>query len=124
MRFVPACLILILLTAASADRVQAQVPSKGQAAVILGGLLAVGAGVGIGTAYLISHNRGVSTGCVSDSAGRKLFTTDTKQAYALVEQGQLLTVGERFKLKGHKSGPASAPVFTVSRMLKHYGPCH
>ena len=123
MRFVTACLILTLLTTVSAECVNAQAPSKGQAAAILGGLLAVGAGVGIGTAYLVSHSRGVATGCVSEIDGRKSLTTGAPRPYSLVESGQTLALGERYKLKGRKSGTSAAPVFTVQRTMKAYGRC-
>ena len=123
MRFVTACLTLILLTTAAGDRAHAQAPSKGQAAVILGGLLAVGAGVGLGTAYVISHSRGVATGCVSEIDGRKSFTTEAPRPYSLVESGQTLAMGERYKLRGRKSGTSTAPVFTVQRIMKTYGRC-
>ena len=124
MRFVPGCLILTLLFVGSAERGNAQIgPSKGQAAAILGGLLVGAAALGIGTAYLISHNRGVTTGCVSETGGKKTFISESQKPYSLLESGQVLSVGERYKLKGRKSGSFSAPVFTVERMLKDLGRC-
>jgi len=123
MRFITACLILILLTTVSAERLNAIGPSNGQVAAALAGLVVVGAAVVFGTVYLVSHSRGVATGCVSEIDGRKSLTTGAPRPYSLVESGQTLALGERYKLKGRKSGTSAAPVFTVQRTIKDYGRC-
>jgi hypothetical protein len=91
--------------------------------------LAVGVAVGVasvagvGITYLVLHNRGVAEGCIAESGGKRTLIRSRKVAYSLSETGPPLPVGERVKLKGHTSGPASAPSFQVEKLLKDYGRC-
>jgi hypothetical protein len=128
--------VLVLLVLASTENLQGQYISRaqaagigiiapisrGQAVGIIAGIAVAGAGIGIGVTYLILHNRGVTTGCVTENGGRKVLTTGSK-AYSLIETGPALAPGERYKLKGRTSGPSSARVFTVDKMLKDLGGC-
>ena len=116
--------VLVLLVLASTENLQGQYISRAQAAGIgiIAGIAVAGAGVGIGVTYLILHNRGITTGCVTENGGRKVLTTGSK-AYSLIETGPALAPGERYKLKGRTSGPSSARVFTVDKMLKDLGGC-
>ena len=92
--------------------------------LVVVGIVVVGVGLGVGITYLVLHNRGVAVGCIIESGGKKTFIGSDKKAYSLLDTGPSLPVGERAKLKGHKSGPASAPSFQVEKVLKDYGPCH
>jgi hypothetical protein len=91
--------------------------------------LAIGAVVGVVAlaaavvAFLVLHNRAVAVGCIAESGGKKTFAGSDKKIYTLLDTGQPLPVGDRAKLKGHKSGPASAPSFRVDKVLKDYGRC-
>lgn len=92
--------------------------------------LAVGVAVGVasvagvGITYLALHNRGVAVGCIAESGGKRTLVRSAKAAaYSLSDTGPPLPVGERVKLKGHTSGPASAPSFQVEKFLKDYGRC-
>jgi hypothetical protein len=89
--------------------------------VIVG--VAVVVGVGITTLVIVLHNRGVAVGCVVESGGKKTLVGSNKKAYSLADAGPPLPVGERVKLKGHKSGPSSAPSFQADMVLKDYGHC-
>ena len=122
MRIRAAYLALMLLGLVSTENLQGQILSRGQAVGIVAGIAITGAGIGIGVTYLILHNRGITTGCVTETGGRKVLTTGSK-AFSLIETGPALAPGERYKLKGRTSGPSSARVFTVDKMLKDLGGC-
>jgi hypothetical protein len=92
--------------------------------LVVVGIIVVGVGLGIGITYLVLHNRGVAVGCMTESGGKRTFVGSDKKAYSLLDTASSLPVDERAKLKGHKSGPASAPSFQVEKVLKDYGPCH
>jgi hypothetical protein len=115
-------LVVLLSGLASTKNLQSQIFSRGQAVGIIAGIAITGAGVGIGVTYLILHNRGITTGCVTENGGRKVLTTGSK-TYSLIEAGPALALGERYKLKGQRSGPSSARAFTVDKMLKDLGRC-
>jgi hypothetical protein len=91
--------------------------------LVVAGIVVVGVAVGVGT-YLVLHNRGVAVGCITESGGKKTLVGSDKKVYSLLDTGPSLSVGERVKLKGHKSGPASTRSFQVEKVLKDYGPCH
>jgi hypothetical protein len=130
------CLVLILLGLASTESLQGQYISRSQeagigtiapisrsqAVGIIAGIAVAGVGIGIGVTYLILHNRGIATGCVTESGGRRVLTTGSK-AYSLIETGPALATGERYKLKGRTSGPSSARIFTVDKTLTDLGSC-
>ena len=122
MRMQAACVVLMLSGLASTEKLQGQWISRGEAAGIIAGIAVTGAGVGIGVTYLILHNRGITTGCVTETGGGKVLTTGSR-AYSLIEPGPALAAGERYKLKGQTSGPSSARTFTVDKMLKDLGGC-
>jgi|SRR5579863_9650580 len=84
------------------------------------GVAAVAAGV---ITYFALRNRGVVVGCVAESGGKRTLVSSNKKVYALLDAGPSLPVGERAKLKGHKSGPSAAPSFQVDKVLKDYGHC-
>jgi hypothetical protein len=122
MRIQAAYLVLMLLGLASTENLQGQYISRGQVAGIIAGIAVAGAGIGIGVTYLILHNRRTTTGCVTETGGRKVLTTGSK-AYSLIEAEPALAPGERYKLKGQTSGPSPARTFTVDKMLKDLGRC-
>lgn len=84
------------------------------AAAVVGGLVIT---------YFVLHNRGVMAGCIAESAGKRTLVSSDKQVYTLIETGASPPVGERVKLKGHKSGSSSDRSFQVVKVLKDYGPC-
>lgn len=122
MRLQAAYLVLMLLGLASTENLRGQIISRGQEVGIIAGIAIAGAGVGIGVTYLILHNRRSITGCVTETGGRKVLTAGSK-AYSLIETGPALAPRERYKLKGQTSGPSSARIFTVDKMLKDLGGC-
>jgi hypothetical protein len=122
MRMHAAYLVLMLLGLASTENLQGQYLSRGQAVGIIAGIAIAGAGVGVGVTYLILHKRRITTGCITESGGRKILTAGST-AYSLIETGPALAPGERYKLKGQRSGPSSARTFSVDRMLKDLGRC-
>jgi hypothetical protein len=87
--------------------------------------VAVGAAavVGVGITYLVLHNRGIAEGCIAESGGRRTLTGSNKKVYSLLDTGPSLPVGDRIKVKGQRSGPASAPSFQVQKVLKDFGRC-
>jgi hypothetical protein len=89
----------------------------------IGAIAGVAAVAGIGITWLVLHNRGVVVGCVTESAGKNTLVDSGGKVYTLSEAGPPLPVGERAKLKGHKSGSAAAPAFQVRKILKDYGRC-
>jgi hypothetical protein len=118
-------LALFALTSskAQADGFQINPISKGEAVGIIVGIVAVGVGVGVGVTYLIVHERGVAEGCIAESDGKRTLVGSDKIVYSLLDAGPSLPVGQRAKLKGHKSGPKSARSLQVEKILKVYGPC-
>lgn len=117
---------LLLLSAVSTENLFAQaqwgVGSVGRGKAIAAGVAIAGV-AGVGVTYLILHNRGVATGCVTGVGGNQIFTTGSKQSYSLIETGPALTPGERYKVKGRASGPSSARTFTVDKLVKDLGRC-
>jgi hypothetical protein len=91
--------------------------------LVVGALVGIAAVVGVGIAFLVLHNRGVVVGCIAESGGKRTLVLSDKKVYSLVDTGPPLPIGERAKLKGHKSGSAPAPSFRVERVLKDYGRC-
>ena len=91
--------------------------------LVVGAIVGIAAAAGVGITLLVVHNRGVVEGCIAESVGKRTLVGSDHKVYALLETGPQLPVGERAKLKGHKSGPASSPSFEVGRVLKDYGPC-
>lgn len=91
--------------------------------LVIGVGVGVAAAAGIGITYLVIHNRGVMAGCIAESGGKMTLLGSDRKVYSLAGTGPSLPVGERVKLKGRKSGPASSPSFQVQRILKDYGPC-
>jgi hypothetical protein len=77
---------------------------------------------GVGITYYILH-KGVAEGCVAEADGKKTLMDSNKRVYSLLDGGPWLPVGGHVKLKGHKSGPKSAPSIQVEKVLKVFGPC-
>src|SRR5271170_1205163 len=120
------CCLVLGVSALSSSRAQAgqtlsNLPSTGEAVGAIVGIAAVAvAGVGI-TYYVL--NKGVAEGCVAEADGKKTLVDSNKKVYSLLDGGPPLPVGDRVKVKGHKSGPTSAPSIQVEKLLKVYGPC-
>ncbi len=118
-------LVFAMLGFISAESLNAQAidpVGKGKATAAVIGVAAAGAGIGI-AAYLILHNRGVSTGCVTEAGGKRTFTTGANESYLLIESAPTLAPARRYKLKGRISGPRGARTFTVDKIMKNYGGC-
>ncbi|HKW97762.1 MAG TPA: hypothetical protein VJN43_08495 [Bryobacteraceae bacterium] len=92
----------------------------GLAVAVVAGGAAVAGGV---ITFLVLHNRGVTTGCIAESGGKKTLVTSDKKVYLVSDAGVSLPVGERVKLKGRKSGPSSSPSFQAEKIVKDYGHC-
>lgn len=86
--------------------------------LVVGAIVGVGAVAGLGITYLVVHNRGVVVGCVTEPGGAKTLAAG-KNVYTLPDTGPSLPVGDRVKVKGHKSGRS----FQVEKVIKDYGPC-
>jgi len=91
--------------------------------LVVGAIVGIGAVLGVGITYLVLHNRGVVQGCITQSGGTTTLVRDGKTVYSLSTTGALLPVGDRAKLKGHKSGQAASPSFQVEKVLNDYGRC-
>lgn len=91
--------------------------------LVVGVAVGVGVVAGVGITYLVIHKRGVVTGCIAESGGKRTLFSSDKRVYILLDTSPALPVGERIKLKGHKAGPASSPTFQVEKTLKDYGRC-
>jgi hypothetical protein len=89
--------------------------------LVVGVLVGVVAVAGVAVTYVVVHNRGIVSGCISESGGTLVASDNT--VYSLPDTGSSLPVGKRVKLKGHKLGPASSRSFQVEKVLKVYGPC-
>lgn len=105
----------------------AQNPGFGVGNIHEGLVVGIGVGVaaaaGIGITFLVLHNRGVVEGCVTESGGKRTLVLPDKRVFTLLDGGPSLPAGDRVKLKGHKSGPASVPSFQADKVLKDYGHC-
>ena len=95
-------------------------PSQG---LVVGAIAGVAAVVGVGITFLVLHNRGIVVGCVVESGGKRTLVTSGKTVYELSDGGPVLPVGDRVKVKGHRSGPASSRSLRVAKVLKDYGHC-
>jgi hypothetical protein len=95
------------------------------AGLIVGAVIGVAAGIVVGVTILILHERhkGIVVGCIAEAGGKRTLEASNKKVYALSDGGPALPVGDRAKLKGHKSGPRSAPAFQVDTVLRDYGHC-
>ncbi len=87
-------------------------------AVIAGSVVVI-----IGMTVRAIHNEEIVVGCVADSGATKTLLDSDRETYSLIEPGTSVPVGERVRLKGHRSGPSSARSFQVEDILKDYGPC-
>lgn len=91
--------------------------------LVVGAIVGVSAVVGLAITFLVLHNRGVVAGCVVESGGKRTLVGSGKKFYSLLDTGLSPPVGDRVKVKGHKSGPSSAPSLQVEKILKDYGHC-
>jgi hypothetical protein len=124
------CCLVLGLFVLTPSRAQAQSsppfkinigPGPGVGAAIIVGVVVVGIGLIALPFYLI--DRGVAEGCIAESDGKKTLVGSDKKVYSLADSGPSLPVGQRVKLKGHKSGPKSARSLQVQKIIKVYGPC-
>jgi hypothetical protein len=115
------------LFAAASANAQSSQPGFGvgniHEGLVVGAIAGIAAVAAVGITFLVLHNRGVAVGCIAESGGKQTLITSDKTVYAISEGGASLTVGDRVKLKGHKSGPASSRSFRVDKVLKDYGHC-
>jgi hypothetical protein len=127
-----ACITVALLFAGSfagtlANAQSSQNPSFGVGPVdrglVVGVIVGVVAVASVGITYLVLHNRGVVVGCIAEAAGKETLVGSDKKVYSLLDGGLQLPVGERTKLKGHKSGQSPALSFRVEKVVKDYGHC-
>ncbi len=95
--------------------------AKDETLIVIAGIVVVAA-AGVGITYYVLH-KGVAEGCVAEAGGEKTLVDSNKKVYSLLNGGPALLVGDRVKLKGHKSGTKSAPSIEVEKVLKVYGPC-
>ncbi len=95
-------------------------PSEG---LVVGAIAGVAAVTAVGITFLVLHNRGIVVGCIAESGGKRTLVTSNQTIYQLSDGGAALPVGDRAKLKGHKSGPASSRSLRVDKVLKDYGHC-
>jgi len=123
----PSMFFLILCAAALANAQSNSNPGIKIGPIDRGLVIGIGVGAGVviggGVTYLVLHNRGVVTGCVDESGGKRTLLSSGKKVYSLVDGGPDLPLKERLKVKGHQSGAGAAPSFRVEKILKDYGRC-
>lgn len=123
----PALVLAGLCTPAPADAQSSQNPGFGvgniHQGLAIGVVVGAAALVGVGITFLVLHNRGVAEGCIAESGGKRTLTGFDKKVYSLLDTGPSLPVGDRVKVKGRRSGPASDPSFQVNKVLKDFGRC-
>lgn len=91
--------------------------------LVIGAVVGAAAVVGVGVTFLVLLNRGVAEGCIVESGGKRTFVTADKTVYSVSDASPALPVGDRVKVKGHKSGPSTARSIQVDRVLRDYGRC-
>jgi hypothetical protein len=91
--------------------------------LVVGAIVGIGAVVGVAITFLVLHNRGVVSGCIVESGGKRTLAGSGNKVYSLLDTGLSPPVGDRVKVKGHTSGPSSAPSLQVEKILKDYGHC-
>jgi len=103
---------------------KAQGISGGQATAIFVGIIAVGAGLGVGV-YLILHRPPSITGCaVTNGNGLTLAAEGDQQTYALSGDLTGIKPGTSVHVSGKKKkDPSGAHLFIVNKVGKTYGPC-
>jgi hypothetical protein len=101
--------------------------SKGQAAGIVVGVVAVAAAVTIITVVVIKKSKGQTlTGCVSLAPGGMILTDENdKRIYALLGEMSGVKAGERMSLKGKKIKPEDGNPrgLEVVKVRKDFGAC-
>lgn len=122
-------LALCALSALSARPLLAQTggigPSKGQVAGAVIGIAAVGAAIGIGLYFAISHSHRL-TGCaVSGPDGTILTSESDKQTYVLSGDVAGIKPGDRVRVSGKKIKQKSAGTrqYLVEKVSRDYGAC-
>ena len=99
--------------------------TRGQEKLIVAGIAASGAGIGIGVYYLARHNRSL-TGCaVSGPGGLELQGQGDQETYKLVGEIADIQPGERVRVSGKKEKKQSgaARIFLVEKVSKKHGAC-
>jgi hypothetical protein len=100
-------------------------PSTGEIVGALVGIVAVGAGIGIGIYFVVKHNHSV-TGCASSTADGMTLTTDSdKHTYSLVGDVAGIKPGNRVRVSGKKEKEKStgSTQFLVEKVSKDFGAC-
>lgn len=121
-------LVLVAITLLAATTPDAEALTFGGAGIDKGAVAGVIVGIVVVIAaavtFLVLHeeHRGIVVGCIAGPVGRKTLVTSGGKVYTLAE-GPAVSVGDRVKLKGHRSGPNSSPIFQVDRVLADYGRC-
>ena len=99
--------------------------SKSDAAWIVVGIAAIGAGIGIGIYFAVHHNHSL-TGCsVAGANGLELENQADQQAYALVGAVSGIKPGERVRVSGKRVKKSSGPLpqFLVEHQSRDFRAC-
>ena len=121
-------LVCALLTAATVTSKAKQTigVTKTQARLIVVGIAASCAAIGVVVYYIVHHNRGL-TGCgFSGENGLQLKSQGDEKSYSLVGEVAEIGPGERIHVSSKKQKKnANLPhQFLVEKLSRKFGPCH
>ena len=119
-----ACLLLGKAPAQS----NLQIISKTDVGLIIGGIAASGAVIGVVVYYAVSHANHSLKGCASSgSNGLELQSESDQRTFLLKGITADVKPGDRVSLKGKKmkapKGSSGSPAFLVEKLTKDYGAC-
>jgi hypothetical protein len=100
--------------------------TKSEGTLVVAGLVAPVAVIGVGVYFIIQHAHTV-TGCVSDDPNQLLLHTKDGKTYILLGATTNIKADTRIKVRGTKkkkiAGVTDQPSFVVEKLNKVYGPC-
>lgn len=120
--------LVTMLCLAAPPRAASSIPSSGQVGLIVAGIAATGAGIGIVIFIVVNHSRHTLTGCVSSGQTGMVLQTSDNQTFLLRGDSSSLKAGDRVKLHGSRVKPSgdgtTGKAFMVEKLQKDYGACH
>jgi Na+-transporting NADH:ubiquinone oxidoreductase subunit NqrD len=99
-------------------------PTRGEVVLVVVGIAAVGALIGVGTYYGIKHNRTL-TGCAASGPnGMELMAEGDHLNYTLMGDIAQIKAGERVRVSGKKrKHDSDSHPFLVEKVKRDFGPC-
>jgi hypothetical protein len=100
-------------------------PSKAEVVAGSISIIAVAGAIGVGTYYVIRHDRSIDGCAASGSGGLDLRNRGDGQTYTLTGELEGIKPGERVRVSGKRQKKVfgAQRQFLVEKLAKDYGPC-